>query len=241
MLSRKDLGGESNEERFTEMLSQLKQQGASVLVTGSVRAAQRRDICRRLLGQTTAQSRRRVLVSTTGNGHNVSDLLGSDSGPSETLTHVRYATQARSVATSDADSSAMEPIAPSIDESPITTTTLSDLGIAISSAIEEFEVQANGLAPAELRVGVDSLVPLLEEYGTERVFKFLHLTNGRVHDTGGMIHYHLPMDRDSDVASILAPLFDIVIELREQNDVCQERWSINDGELRSGWVSVDRL
>lgn len=238
MDSRTDLGKESSEERFADGLAQLKRQGASVLVVGSVRAAQRQSICRRLLGQATARARRRVLVSTTGESDDISDLLETDPETDTSLTCVRYATQARSAAASSAHTSSMEPDAPSIDGSPMTTTTLSELGIAIASAIDSFEAESDGLEPAELRVGVDSLVPLLEAYDTERVFKFLHLTNGWVRDSDGMVHYHLPMDRDSDVVTVLAPLFDIIIELRDRDGVAQERWSIDDGDLRSGWVSA---
>lgn len=240
MFSRKNWGGGSDDEQFTEELSQLKRRGASVLVVGSVRTDQRRDVCRRLLGEATSQPRRRVLVSTTGESHDVSYLIDDDIGAREpqSLKLVSYATQARSATASDTGSSATNSSAPSIDDSPTETATLADLGIAISNAIEEFETETNGLSPAELRVGIDSLVPLLEEYGAERVFKFVHLTNGRTRDIDGMIHYHLPMDRDSDVVSVLAPLFDIIIELREQNGVRQERWSINDGDHSSGWISI---
>ena len=239
MVSRNALGDESNEERFSNGLSQLKRQGASVLVVGSVRPAQRRNLCRRLLGQATAESRRRVLVSTTGTRHDASELLEGISGSQATNTLIRYATQARGAAVSAGDSNTA-PIAPSTDDSPVTTTTLAELGIEISKAIETFDAESNGLAPAEIRVGVESLLPLLEEYGTEQVFKFLHLTNGRAKTVDGMIHYHLSMDSDSDTTSVLAPLFDIIIELREQNGVPQERWSIADGELHSGWVSVSQ-
>ena len=242
MFSRKDWGGGSDDEQFTEKLSQLKRQGASVLVAGSVRAEQRRDVCQRLLGEATVQPRRRVLVSTTGTGHDTSHLVDDETTTAETLTRVSYATHSRSAAASDtgpqphsADSAATTV---STEESPITTATLADLGIAISSAIEEFEDEASGLAPGELRVGIDSLVPLLEEYGAERVFKFVHLTNGRTRDADGMIHYHLPMDRDSDVVSVLTPLFDVVVELRDQNGTFQERWTINDGDHSSGWLSI---
>lgn len=236
MFSRKDWGSGSDGEQFTETLSRLKRTGASVLVVGSVRPHQQRDVCRRLLGQATVQPRRRVLVSTTGDSHQ----FDADINASDTLKLVSYATQARSTAATDTSPDTIESDAPSLEASPTTTTTLADLGIAISSAIEELETEADGLAPAELRVGIDSLVPLLEEYGAERVFKFVHLTNGRTRDTDGMIHYHLPMDRDSDVVSVLAPLFDIIIELREQNGDFQERWSINDGDQSSGWISIDQ-
>lgn len=242
MFSRMDQGGGSGDERFSEELSQLKREGASVLVAGSVRTEQRQDLCRRLLGETAGQPRRRVLVSTAGDDNDGTQLIGTggEAVDSETLTLINYATQARCTAVSQADDTGLNPTPSSTEETPIEAATLADLGIAISSAIDAFEDETGGLAPAELRVGVDSLVPLLEEYGTERVFKFVHLTNGRTRDVDGMIHYHLPMDRDSDVASVLAPLFDIVVELREQNDVFQERWTINDGNLSSGWLSIER-
>ena len=240
MFSRKDWGGGSEDEQFTAELSQLKRQGASVLVVGSVRTEQRRNVCRRLLGQATAQPRRRVLVSTTGEGHTMTHLVDDDIADSETLTLVSYATHARSAAASNGRSQSTDSVSVSTDESPITTGSLADLGIAISSAIEGFEHDANSLAPGELRVAVDSLVPLLEEYGAERVFKFVHLTNGRTRDSDGMIHYHLPMDRDSDVVSVLTPLFDVVVELRDRNGVFQERWTINDGDHSSGWLSIEQ-
>ncbi|WP_440766831.1 DUF7504 family protein [Natronorubrum sp. DTA7] len=239
MFSRKDWGSGSDGEQFTETLSRLKREGASVLVVGSVRTDQRRDVCRRLLGQATVQPRRRVLVSTTGDLHDVSHMVDADINTSDTLRFVSYATQARSTAARDTGEDTAETDSPSLESSP-TTTTLADLGIEISSAIEALESEANGFAPAELRVGINSLVPLLEEFGAERVFKFVHLTNGRTRDANGMIHYYLPMDRDSDVVSVLAPLFDIIVELREQSGDFQERWSINDGDQSSGWISIDQ-
>ncbi|WP_339105058.1 hypothetical protein [Haloterrigena salinisoli] len=240
MFSRKGWGSGSDDEQFTTELSQLKRQGASVLVVGAVRTEQRRDVCQRLLGQATAQPRRRVLVSTTGEGHNMSHLVDTDDSEPATTTRVSYETHSRSAAASDNSAQSMESVSVSDDESPITTATLADLGIAISDAIKEFEHDDTSLAPGELRVAVDSLVPLLEEYGAERVFKFAHLTNGRTRDADGMIHYHLPMDRDSDVVSVLTPVFDIVIELRERNGVFQERWTINDGDHSSGWLSIEQ-
>lgn len=238
MFSRKGWGSGSDDGQFTAELSQLKRQGASVLVVGAVRTEQRRDVCQRLLGQATAQPRRRVLVSTTGEGHNMSHLVDADDIESGTTTRVSYETHSRSAAASNSGSQPMESV--SADESPITTTTLADLGIAISGAIEESEHDDTSLAPGELRIAVDSLVPLLEEYGAKRVFKFAHLTNGRTRDADGMIHYHLPMDRDSDVVSVLTPVFDIVIELRDRNGVFQERWTINDGDHSSGWLSIEQ-
>lgn len=240
MFSRKDGGGESGGKQFPEALSQLKRQGASVLVVGPVRTEQRRNICQRLLGQATDRPRRRLLVSTTGDCNDVSHLVDDEFAASNSFSHVSYATQSRSATTSDSNSSPTGPNIPSAKESATPVTSLANLGIAISNAIETFETDANGLSPAELRIGVDSLIPLLDAYGTERVFKFVHLTNGRTRESDGMIHYHLPMDHDADAVSVLKPLFDITIELREHHGVFQEQWTINDSDLRSGWISIER-
>lgn len=233
MFPRTGSGSESNDGRFTAELSQLKRRGANVLVVGSVRANHRRDVCRRLLGWTSDRPRRRVLVSTTSD--DTAHPVGGDDWRTRTVT---YTAHARSATASESSQNATAPVAPATGNSS-TATTLTDIGIAISSAIEEFETDADGLAPAELRVGIDSLVPLLEEYETERVFKFVHLTSGRTRDADGMIHYHLPMERDSDVAAILEPLFDLVVELRDRNDRLQERWSIRDGDHTTGWISLE--
>lgn len=238
MFSRTARDGSSDDERFSERLSALKRQGASVLVVGSVRTHHRRSICRRLLGQASAQSRRRVLVSTTGDGIAISDS-DSELAP---VKRVNYAAQTRTAAagTTPDDHSGPSDVAPTQPTIDGPVTTLGDLGIAISDAIGSFETEAAGLEPAELRVGVDSLVPLLEEYGTEPVFKFVHLTSARVSEVDGMVHYHLPTDRDAEVVSVLTPLFDILVELRERDGTLQERWSITDSDHDSGWLSIDQ-
>ncbi len=230
MLSGRDCT-EANGDGFSDELSRLKRQGAGVLVVGSVRADQRRDACRRLLGQDSEQVRRRILVSTTGESHQL-PLLVDDTHP-ETFSAISYDAQARSAAASSPTAGQ------SIPASPTEVDTLADLGIAISSAIEAFESDANGLEPAELRVGIDTLLPLLEEYGRQQLFKFLHLTNGRTRDANGMAHYHLPVERDARIVPVLSPLFDVVVELRERNGDYQERWVVDDGAHSSGWVTVD--
>ncbi|WP_222920398.1 hypothetical protein [Natrinema sp. SYSU A 869] len=221
----------TKEDGFSEELSQLKRQGAGVLVVGSVRPSQRRNACHRLMGCETERVRRRILVSTTGGPHRVSRF---DDQRSETLSVISYDAQARSVAASSIGAD------PSIEPETIEVDTLIDLGMAISSAIESFETETNGLEPAELRVGIDSLLPLLEEYGRQRVFKFLHLINGRTKHIGGMSHYQLPVERDARIVPTLSPLFDIVVELRERNGDSQERWLIGDRTHSSGWLSADQ-
>ncbi|WP_306055231.1 DUF7504 family protein [Natronococcus wangiae] len=221
------------DDAFIEELSRLKRQGASVLVVGSTRASQQTETCRRLLGQAIERPRRRILVSTTGETGPISDVVSEQTA--DRLSVITHDVQTRSATASE--SSPTLPIA----ETPTRTETLVDLGVAISSAIEAFDTAADGLEPSELRIGVDSLLPLLEEYSREQVFRFVHLTNGRTRDADGMIHYLLPVEREADIVSVLAPLFDVIVELRERNGVRQERWTLKNGTLCSGWISTTRV
>ncbi len=71
----------------------------------------------------------------------------------------------------------------------------------VIDTVEEFEDEADGFEPSELRVCVDSLVPLLQQYDTEDVFRFVHVTTARIEQARGMGHYHLPVSRDHDAIS----------------------------------------
>ncbi|MDF9747448.1 hypothetical protein NDI89_17830 [Natrinema sp. S1CR25-10] len=231
MLSGTDRVGRAG-EGFSNELSRLKRQGTSVLVVGSVQPARHRDASQRLLSRGSDRVRRRVLVSTTSGPHHISRFVGDVD--SDTLSVISYDPADPPVAARGAVSSR-----PS-ETGPTDVDTLTDLGIAIANAIDAFEADANGLEPAEVRVSIDSLVPLLEAYGNQRVFKFLHLINGRTQHVGGMAQYHLPVDRDDRIVPTLSPLFDVVVELRERNGDAQERWVIDDGTYSSGWLPVDR-
>ncbi|OAQ53358.1 hypothetical protein HTG_07725 [Natrinema mahii] len=229
MFSGTDRGG-ATDGGFSDELARLKRQGVSVLVVGSVRPEQCRDACRRLLGCGADRTRRRILVSTAAGPHHVTHHV--DETGSAALSLIAYDSQARNATTAEPGET------PSVGPEPIEAESLADLGIAIERAIENFETDTTTLEPAEVRLGIDSLLPLLEEYGRQRVFKFLHLINGRTRDVDGMAHSHLPVERDARIVQTLSPLFDVIVELREQNGDYQERWTIEDGDRSSGWLSV---
>jgi hypothetical protein len=218
------------DDTFVEELSRLKRRGASVLVVGSARTSQQAETCQQLLGHAIERPRRRLLVSTTGDVPST-PIAASDQSE-DRLQRITHTVQTRSGTATGAAVS-------SVPRSPTETETLVELGVEISRAVETFEAITGGLEPSELRIGIDSLLPLIEEYGQEKTFRFIHLTNGRTKEANGMIHYHLPVGRDATVTSVLSPLFDIVVELREQNGVTQERWSLKDEMLCSGWISMD--
>ena len=150
-------------------------------------------------------------------------------GP-DALSIITHGTRACSGATTTST------VSPAVDPSTVVGT-LGDLGIAITNAIDAFEADADVLEPGEVRVGIDSLCPLLEEYDHRQVFKFLHLINGRTQEADGIAHSHLPVERDARIVPALSLLFDIVIQVREHDGDYQERWIINDGADSSGWLS----
>ena len=224
---------ERSDQKFAEQLSRLKQHGTSVLIVGSVRDTHRESITRLLIGDDAGEIRHRVLVSTNGSTGDCFHYLNNrSSGLTELIT---YGAHSRSVSTTST------PIEPVVDESERVAEDLSDLGIEISSAIERIEMDTEELNPADLRVCIDSLVPLLDQYGEERVFTFIHLINGRAITAGGMCQYHLPVERTANVVSVLRPLFDIVIELRENQGICQHRWTLVDSEHESGWLPLTAI
>ncbi len=234
MFSARDRSQEPANDSFTRKLSELKRQGVSVLVVGSVNSDHLRETSRRLLGHATERPRRRVFVSTAGASRD--RILVSDATPAAELRVVQYETETRSAVSQTPTQNSHT--SPAVDDDELTASGLADLGIAISSAIHSFETNADAFEPGELRVGTDSLLPLLDDYSIEQVFKFVHLTNGRVTDFDGMVHHQLPVERDADVVNVLAPLFDVLVELREQNGTLQERWSLSDSGHCSGWLSL---
>jgi hypothetical protein len=215
------------DDTFVEELSRLKRQGASVLVVGSTQASQRAQTCQQLFGHAVERPRRRILVSTAGNGPTAP--IAANNHSEDRLRLINHDVQTRSAASAATSN-------PASSHHAVETKTLADLGVAISEAAETLETMAGGLEPSELRIGIDSLLPLIEEYGQERTFRFVHLTNGLAKQKNAMIHYHLPIERDATTVSVLSPLFDIVVELREQNGIAQERWSLKDETLCSGWI-----
>lgn len=232
----------SADGEFAGELRQLKREGASVLVVGTIQPEQREDVCTRLFGHASDEQRRRIAVSATD--RSAWQPSNDDEPTPATFRHITYDAPARGATTSHTGptDTGREPTtatthSPSVVSSHSEARTLAELGIAISSAIEYFDTDANGLEPAELRLGIDSVLPLLEAYDRENVFTFLHLVNGRVTDVDGMIQCHLPVERDATVVSVLSPLFDVVLEVRERADGYEERWSLKDGDLESSWIS----
>lgn len=220
---------------FAQALAGLKRRGSGLLVVGAACSETHVSICRRLLGDAVSDPRRRLVVLTDG-------VPGA------------------SARTDDGGESALQIIdrRPSTRGAASTATTevsgaddLETLRREIVAAIESFEREADDLAPAELRVCVDSLRALVDAHDEEDVRTFLSCIIEETRSRGGMCHVHLPASADSEVTERFASLFDATVELRATDRapdkhsvdlhgpaVIEQRWHLREEEITTEWLPL---
>jgi len=228
---------EPDRDAFASKLQDLKRTGSALLVVGNVPNNAATEACHWMLGDDTMADRRRLFVSTDPDSPGISDRLAAspDRLRPETAALVTWTAISRS-ATAGV-SGPPEPPYDGITPTRVESSTLGELGIAISREIEAFEEVADGLAPSELRVCFDSLVALSANYDDSAVFRFLHVLVGRIRSARAMAHFHFPVEYDSKRVRRLAPLFDATIELRVADGRPQQRWHLRAGDITSGWLT----
>lgn len=215
---------------FAERLAELKRQGSAVLVTGSDATEGHVELCRGLLGDDSVEPRRRVVVVSDGMA-SLETRLPTERGAVPDTT-VISAAATRSAAANDA-------AAPrGVDVVDVEGESMGDIGGAIAEAVERVQRRHAPLEPGELRLGVDSLAPLLDAHGEREVFAFLVVATRYLRANRALGHVHLPVERDAYVSRLLAPLFDVVVEVRTRNGTAQQRWHLDDGAVTSRWLSL---
>lgn len=230
-------GGVPKSATFAHALGTLKQKGSNILLVGSGASGAHGATCLRLLGDTNdhERSRYRLFVLTEQqccsheHGKTRGDVYGRDEKADENET-------TRIITRSVTGQKRTEERSPT--ESVVGTELLSPLGSEIIETVNDFDEVANGLEPSELRVCVDSLVPLLTEHNSENVFRLLHVLTLRIRQANGMGHFHLPVDADHDAVNLLEPLFDAVVEVRTHDGVPEQRWHLRDQRTTSDWIQL---
>lgn len=201
--------------RFSRVLHHLKRDGCNLLLVGVVPEEKRRRACRRLFG--AADERRRRVFVTPDETTPATHLPGGGDHAGERVVH-HHGVRGSTTATS--------PSRP-----------LSELGRRVEQAVDE--VTAVGVEPGELRLGVNTLEPLLASYSVPAVKRFVDRVSERVVADNGMGHYVLPVPREDAMVEQFAPSFDAVLEHRVGADgTLEERWHVAEPELTSGWVGV---
>lgn len=220
---------------FGRVLSTLKCKGSNILVVGTSTDGHL-AACHRLLGASSDRDRLFVFTDDT---HGVAGRLG-ETGRDRSAVRV---VEVRSETGSPDDETTADRADDSADRSLESIGDLGSLGEAIGAQIEHFESADGGLEPAELRVCVASLAPILAEHDDRQFFRFLHAVTTDVRRVNGMGHYHLPEDYDSDVVSRITPVFDAVIEVRSRDEAdggpeLEHRWHLVDREFMSDWLTL---
>lgn len=85
---------------------------------------------------------------------------------------------------------------------------LSEAGIAVSDTIENLDAAES----SDLVVCVDGLPRPTDEPGRRQLVQFLHAVTHRVGTANGRCHAHLAVDADDDLAAVVAPLFETVVD-----------------------------
>jgi len=194
-------------------LAAIKRRGGRLLVVGD--PGGQRTLCRRLFGDRSAD-RTEILVQPSGQEH---DCQCSSSTPHSGSTEEDRRTV----------------VAPSIADAPISPIRLSALAADLVTTVER-RAEA-GLDPAELRVCLGVLDPLLATTSLERVSLYLETVLDRAEQERAMSHAHLRVPVDSDVVRRLESLFDAVIEVATE-PTPRQRWHLTDRDITSDWLPL---
>jgi hypothetical protein len=226
---------EADGRALERSLSEMKRSGSAILVVGAVPHDAYVRVSRQMLGA-GGESRRRVLVVPQGERERVGERLRDTGSLDPSYARVLAATaDTRNGAAAASGGAATSPTGPPVERVEASPAAL---GAATTTAIEALEEAAGGLAPAELRVGVDVVPTLLSEHGREAAFGFLHVLANQVRHHDGMGHVRLPRERSAEVVRTLAPLFDALLELRVNGVGLEQRWHLTEEGLVSDWLPV---
>jgi hypothetical protein len=206
---------------FAQRLAALKRQGAGLLVVGATGDGSHLELSRRLLGDSKAGPRRRVLVLTDGRG-GPEERIPEGERDSDHLRMVDRRPLTRGVAETSSGSA----------PTPLDIDAVERESLA---AIDGLEAAAGGFATSELRLCLDSLRPLIDRHGTTGTEPLVRSLLDRVRVEQGLAHVHLPVPYDMDVVEEMTDPFDAVIELRPG----EQRWHVLGEPLHSEWLPVD--
>ncbi|MCL9815722.1 DUF7504 family protein [Natronocalculus amylovorans] len=216
-------------------LDNLKRTGSNLLIVGKSRHTAHPKACTSLLGSDDAGPRHRLFVTIdpTTIVENRLKYTASERVDSS-LGVIKYTQLARGSAVTSAQEQSLT--RPSKREAYAED--IGAVGIELSEQIAQIEAAHGRLAPAALRVCIDSVIPLFESYDQEIVFRFLRLVTDRIRSVHGMGHVHIQTDRDARYVKLIEPLFDAVIELKQENGSVYQQWDLRESGLSTDWLEV---
>ncbi len=192
-------------------VDELASAGASILVVGRPQSAARTAFSRRLVADGDG-----VVLAVAGPRSVCLDLL--DEAADGTL--VRPASESTH---------------PAVGHSRVTERVF-DGGAGALAAATVAAVEDSGSASP--RVCLDPVTGLFASDDPDDVFRALHLVTSRVRAADGVVHCHLSLAREDESVSLLETLFDAVVELRTAESGTEQRWSLQNRDVSSGWLPL---
>ncbi len=221
--------GDGDDANFQTWLQRLKKRGSNILITGNVPDWLSAKAARTLFGYGQRRYRILALVDRTIDSPESRLPEGASATDSTTwLIDQRNGERSIPVAATSAASHLRPPEKDNVRQ----------LRGEIQTAISFYDERSEGLDPAELRVGIDSLFPLLQRDGaaTKQSLRTLGAT---VRGVRGMAHYHLRVPDDEAIVDELTPLFDARIELRRNPGMQPEqRWHVPELDKTTVWIEL---
>jgi hypothetical protein len=206
---------------FMEWLSGLKASGSNLLVTGEVPETTSAEFSRTLFGQ---GERTRVL-----------GLVDPSTPGAESYLPVSPVNPQTQVIDRRPEDRGLTSSRPGIEQLTVDRQTFRS---KVISAISSHEERNDGFAPAELRLGLDSVGMLEVNDDLVSVGQFLRGLTAIVRGVRGMAHYHLRVPDDDPMVAELSPLFDARIELRKRPGWTEQRWHVPNLDETTHWVEL---
>lgn len=208
--------------------ARLKRDGGNLLVVGSVPDDVVDAASSLFLGDPEV-GRTRLLTLLDRNVATVRDRLSTAAVDGDDVHVVNHQASARSAS----QRTGGEPAELSLST---VTGPLEDVRDETERAIDRFDQR--DLEPAELRLCLDSLRPVVEEHDAETVEEFLRPICGAVKETSGIGHYVLPVERESEHVTAIESLFDTVVELQVVDGRPEQRWHLQRPEHTTVWFGL---
>lgn len=228
---------------FLSLLNELKATGCNLLVVGEGGQELFTRASSRMLGD-DEEVRYRALAVTDATSQSIADRLPDPAEAprpiSETTHVINHAGAVRSVTAATSPTSS--PALAGIKETRIADCHLEGLQSALVEAIEEFAAESDSLHSTDIRVGINSLEPLLDFYGEDVVRRCLRTVGESVQTHDAMAHYVLAEPYESDLVQSLAAEMDAVVEVRvadsSADHLGEQRWHVMGEDLAVGWMPL---
>lgn len=210
-------------------LTELKQQGSALLVTGDVSGTTRAYVSQQFMGETGIYPvRRRILIDIGREKRDLNQYLPTSVSPASQYVRIIHV-QGRARSTVDF---------PSTDIG--SDDRLDVLQDEVVDVLSEFKEQCDHTLAGVIRLGITSMLPLMHKHGNDAAVELCQSLSSKIKSSRGMAHYHLPVRSDDPLVDTIAGTVDAHIELRERDHLVEHRWDILDEEFKgkTDWIAL---